>query len=627
MFNRSDFLTTVFLAASGALTCLIYAWVATVSGEFQQGTEGISRPIIGVLIGFWSAFGLYLAAWLVCSRRGSDSNKDLECHSRFKLRGLNLALIIGGGVIFRAIMLPSVPIQEIDIYRYVWDGAVTANRLDPYYFGPATILAACGDPHLTRQNGRVADYVRVVKQRPGLDKILQTIHYGDFTSPYPPISQLVFATAVSLVKSDATADEYLLVMKLVLVGFDLLAGLFVILILRHCGQPLNLSIAYWWCPLLIKEIANSGHLDSVAVMLTTASAYFVLRAIWHKPFHGAASDPDDRDNTPLGKSFCWTISAAIAIAAAVAAKIFPFLLVPIWLVAICRRSWLLAVNALFVILTSTWLFFSPMLPYLSGAQRLELVSTEAAARAFGSDPNGLEGFARGWEMNDLLFMIVVENLKPREHLPMNKTPWFAFTSASFRNMVLQATENGMRRLRPAASPAQSPQQLAFTATRIIMLGIFCGVVGWCCWIAVRGKGPEGLMQASFLALAWFWMLSATQNPWYWTWVLPFLAFARGRAWFLVSGIVLAYYLRFWFEYHFSGQGVVDNIPDSWGLKRAVEWLVPYSAKFKYQGSTFFDFYVPWAEFGPILVALVVESVICRGRRSDKHYENGLSTSN
>ena len=35
----------------------------------------------------------------------------------------------------------------------------------------------------------------------------------------------------------------------------------------------------------------------------------------------------------------------------------------------------------------------------------------------------------------------------------------------------------------------------------------------------ESRGKPGCLVA-FLVLAWFWLLSPTQNPWYWTWALP-----------------------------------------------------------------------------------------------------------
>jgi hypothetical protein len=99
-----------------------------------------------------------------------------------------------------------------------------------------------------------------------------------------------------------------------------------------------------------------------------------------------------------------------------------------------------------------------------------------------------------------------------------------------------------------------------------------------------------LCEAAFLTLAWFWLLLPTQNPWYWLWAMPLLPFMRNRAWLVVSGLVLIYYLRFWFDYHHSDQLLLGT---------------PYA------GTAFFDFVVTWIEYAPWLLWLGVESWAAR----------------
>jgi hypothetical protein len=110
-------------------------------------------------------------------------------------------------------------------------------------------------------------------------------------------------------------------------------------------------------------------------------------------------------------------------------------------------------------------------------------------------------------------------------------------------------------------------------TLIAFAAIVVGLLGR----ALRRGDTSTWLETAFLTLAWFWLLSPTLNPWYWTWTLPLLPFARNRAWLAVSGLVLIYYTRFWFIYHF---------PDT---------PVPGT---QYVGAAFFDLVVTWIEFGP-----------------------------
>jgi hypothetical protein len=66
-----------------------------------------------------------------------------------------------------------------------------------------------------------------------------------------------------------------------------------------------------------------------------------------------------------------------------------------------------------------------------------------------------------------------------------------------------------------------------------------------------------------------------------------LPFARGRAWILMSGLVLVYYLRFWFEYHYV------DIP---------VWRTGY------RGVVFYDLVITWVEFAPWMLFLAIDAI-------------------
>lgn len=53
--------------------------------------------------------------------------------------------------------------------------------------------------------------------------------------------------------------------------FDLGVMYLLICLLKTTGHHPGWVIAYGWCPLVIKECANSGHLDSIAIFLAVVS--------------------------------------------------------------------------------------------------------------------------------------------------------------------------------------------------------------------------------------------------------------------------------------------------------------------------------------------------------------------
>jgi len=68
--------------------------------------------------------------------------------------------------------------------------------------------------------------------------------------------------------------------------------------------------------------------------------------------------------------------------------------------------------------------------------------------------------------------------------------------------------------------------------------------------------------------------------------LAFVPFANSRLWLAVSGLVLIYYLRFWFLYHAADVAIFGT---------------------DYRGTSLFDFVIVWLEFAPFLLILGIST--------------------
>ena len=48
-------------------------------------------------------------------------------------------MIIGFGIVFRAVLVPNDPaLLSTDMYRYVWDGRVQQHGINPYLYAPSS---------------------------------------------------------------------------------------------------------------------------------------------------------------------------------------------------------------------------------------------------------------------------------------------------------------------------------------------------------------------------------------------------------------------------------------------------------------------------------------------------------
>lgn len=540
---------------------LCYLAVAFSARSLHEAGSG-DHALLTLLALFGVAFGLHLVALRIAIRLPDG-------------RSL-LAIVWVGAVVFRLTLLLSDSIEEIDLYRYVWDGAVSTQGISPFRYSPQQVLAASADDALPDDLARL---VRLRDGSPELTAILRRVHFGELPTIYPPVSQLVFAACSWMTPEGSSVSTRLTLMKAWFVAFDLATLALVLRLLRQSGRHRGWAVAYGWCPLVVKEIANSGHLDALATCLMTFAVSLLLSALTTSPEQAA-------------RRYRLSVGAAFALALGVGAKLYPVVLAPLLLWMLARRVSLRAsILAASVFVTMSLFVLCPMIP----THRAASGELEETSRAFNEvhvsvvtdqpplpppetsteprDPSeSLRAFLGRWEMNDFLFLLVIENLRPSSGLPTEQIAWFTVTPESWRADLVATV---------AQQTGLAADRVPFVVTRFLLSLTFIGLaVALALW-AARGfdtDGPrhERLLEATFLTLAWFWLLLPTQNPWYLTWCLPFLPFARGRAWFALSGLAFVYYLRFWMTAQFPAPLLGTPYP----------------------GSQFFDYVVTWLEYGP-----------------------------
>ncbi len=129
------------------------------------------------------------------------------------------------------------PGLDDDIHRYVWDGRVQRLGYNPYIVVPNEPAFASLHTPETR-----------------------TLNNPEVPSPYPAGAQLFFRAVTSIHESTFALKVAFAVCDLAIV-FVLLA------VSRWTRQAEHWVLAYAWHPLLAIEVAGSGHVDIVGVLL------------------------------------------------------------------------------------------------------------------------------------------------------------------------------------------------------------------------------------------------------------------------------------------------------------------------------------------------------------------------
>ena len=157
--------------------------------------------------------------------------------------------ILGLAAIMRAMLLFAPP-HSTDIYRYVWDGRVQADGINPYLYIPEDPALA----HL-RDDGDIYPHINRRSYAPTI---------------YPPAAQIVFA-AVAHIAQTVT------MMKAAMLAFEALAIGAILALLKARAMPLAFVALYAWHPLALWEVAGSGHVDIVGVALLLVSLLLAER--------------------------------------------------------------------------------------------------------------------------------------------------------------------------------------------------------------------------------------------------------------------------------------------------------------------------------------------------------------
>jgi len=198
--------------------------------------------------------------------------RDLRFTPTFPKRVIVFGLALSALWHLQFLRMP--PGLDDDVHRYLWDGRVQRLGYNPYILVPSDPALASLHTSETR-----------------------TLNNPEVPSPYPPAAQLFFR-AVTAIHESISA----LKVAFVICHFGIV---FVLLDLLRCtGQGEHWVLAYAWHPLLATEVAGSGHVDIVGVLLLLVSASALVRR--------------------------WRAVAAVSFVLAAAVKLLPIVVLPLY---------------------------------------------------------------------------------------------------------------------------------------------------------------------------------------------------------------------------------------------------------------------------------------------------------
>ncbi|MDR9400710.1 MAG: mannosyltransferase [Psychroflexus sp.] len=170
----------------------------------------------------------------------------------------NIKLLLFLSLLFRLTFFFSIPSLSQDVYRFIWDGHLIINGVNPYLSSPAELMQK-----------NAAPFGIANELFPKLTDLSATNH-----SNYPPVSQLFYA--LSALVSPANLFGSILFLKTVLIFSDLLIYFIAKPILGFFKLPVYSVFIYLLNPLLIIEGIGNLHFESLMVLFVMAGIYFWL---------------------------------------------------------------------------------------------------------------------------------------------------------------------------------------------------------------------------------------------------------------------------------------------------------------------------------------------------------------
>ncbi len=182
----------------------------------------------------------------------------------------NFWVLASFGVLVRLLFLPAIPNLSQDFYRFLWDGRVLIQGVNPYLFTPEQYFE-----NLTTAFEGVINITinQATELRNGMGD-LNAHHYSN----YPPVNQLCFAIAALFAKGSILGS--VITLRLLMILADLGILYFGKKLLEQMKLPVKNILWYFLNPFIIIELTGNLHFEGVMLLFVIWSLYLIHKGKW-----------------------------------------------------------------------------------------------------------------------------------------------------------------------------------------------------------------------------------------------------------------------------------------------------------------------------------------------------------
>lgn len=188
----------------------------------------------------------------------------------FKLLQLNPSkfwFLVLVGIVFRLLFIGVLPNLSQDFFRFIWDGRLVIQGINPYLFTPEQFL---------QETSSLWEGV-LIQQANELYTGMGALN-GSHYSNYPPINQLCFAIGALFSGNSILGSA--IVFRLLIILADIGILFYGRKLLRSLKQNPNKIFWYFLNPFILIELTGNLHFESVMLFFVIASIYYLQQSKW-----------------------------------------------------------------------------------------------------------------------------------------------------------------------------------------------------------------------------------------------------------------------------------------------------------------------------------------------------------
>ncbi len=211
-----------------------------------------------------------------------------------QINKFNLKFLTGIAILFRLVFLFATPNLSQDFYRFIWDGRMIWEGLNPYLYTPESFISIGKFP---------------IAQAQELYQGMGALSASHFTN-YPPIKQFIFMMAA--IFSGKSILGSVMVFRLFIVAADIGTLYIGKRLLDRLKMPVHNIFWYILNPFIIIELTGNLHFEGIMILFLVLSLYLLHLGHWK--------------------------TAAIIFALSVSVKLIPLMLLPLFFQYFIRKS-------------------------------------------------------------------------------------------------------------------------------------------------------------------------------------------------------------------------------------------------------------------------------------------------